>query len=96
MANYHLTTKSISRRSGKSCVASLAYRAATQLVDHETAETFNYSNKAFVYHVEIMVPEDAHIWIREIAKECVVSKQTALQKLSDIFEAAENRKDARV
>lgn len=96
MANYHLTTKSISRRSGKSCVASLAYRAASELVDQQTGETFNYTNKAFVEHVEILVPENAPQWIRDIAKECEISKQTALQKLSDKLEAAEKRCDARV
>ena len=96
MANYHLTTKSISRRSGKSCVAGLAYRAASELVDQQTGETFNYTNKTFVDHVCILTPENAPAWIRDLAKECEASKQTALQKLSNKFEAAEKRCDARV
>lgn len=96
MANYHFTTKNIARTEGRSCVASLAYRSATKLIDRETGETFNYQDKRFVGPVEVLLPENAPQWIREIAEECDSSPQTALQKLADIFEAAEKRVDSRV
>ena len=96
MANYHLTVKMISRTSGKSCVAALAYRTATELQDLRTGETFDYRNKGFVSHVSILIPEDAPLWIQEISEECKTSRQTAIQKISDIFEAAEKRSDSRV
>jgi Ti-type conjugative transfer relaxase TraA len=96
MANYHLTVKAISRKNGKSCVAALAYRSATVLVDQRTGEIYHYINKDNVGYVEIMVPENSPLWIKDLSKECEVSRQTALQKFSDIIEAAERRKDARV
>lgn len=52
--------------------------------------------KENVEEVEIVVSENAPLWIQELSEECKTSRQTALQKLSDIFEAAEKRKDARV
>lgn len=96
MANYHLTVKGISRNAGRSCVAALAYRSAEILVDQRTGETHNYRNKENVEYVEIVLSENSPMWIQEIAEECKTSRQGALQKLSDIFEAAEKRKDARV
>jgi len=96
MANYHLTVKGISRKSGRSCVSALAYRSASMLVDQRTGETYDYRNKENVECVEIIVFENSILWIKDISEECKTSRQTALQKLSDIFEAAEKRKDARV
>src|SRR3990170_914846 len=96
MANFHLTVKAISRKSGRSCVAAMAYRSATLLVDQRTGEIYNYKNKDNVIYVEIIIPENSNLWIKEISKECELSRQTALQKLSDIIEAAEKRIDARV
>lgn len=77
-------------------MAALAYRSATLLVDQRIGEIYNYKNKENVIYVEIMIPENAHSWIQEISKECEVSRQTALQKFSDIIEASEKRRDARV
>lgn len=96
MANYHLTVKGISRNAGRSCVAALAYRSAENLVDQRTGETHDYRNKENVEYVEIVIQENSPLWIKEIAQECRTSRKAALQKLSDIFEAAEKRKDARV
>jgi ATP-dependent exoDNAse (exonuclease V) alpha subunit len=53
-------------------------------------------NKENVEYVEIVLQENSPLWIQEIAEECKISRQGALQKFSDIFEAAEKRKDARV
>jgi len=96
MANYHLSVKMISRTGGKSCMSALAYRTATELLDLKTGEVFDYRKKQFVSHVGILVPEGAPNWICEIAEECKTSRQSAIQKLSNIFEAAEKRKDSQV
>jgi Ti-type conjugative transfer relaxase TraA len=66
------------------------------LVDQRTGETHDYRNKENVEYVEIVVSVNSNLWIKEISKECIKSRQTSLQKLSDIFEEAEKRKDARV
>jgi len=86
----------ISRQGGKSCVAALAYRSATKLEDQRTGEAWDYTQKGFVGHVEIMAPEGAPQWIVDLAQACKINRQSALQKLSNIFEAAENRKDSQV
>lgn len=96
MANYHGTMDLISRQSGKSCVAAIAYRSACKVEDLQTGDTWDYSKKGFVEHVEILTPENAPVWICEIAEECKLSKQTAIQSLSDVFEGYEKRKDSQV
>ena len=96
MANFHCTAQMISRQGGKSCVAALAYRSATELVDQRTGEVWNYTNKANVGHVEILLPNNAPSWISELAHECRTDRQSALQKFSDIIEASEKRKDSQV
>lgn len=96
MANYHCTIKVISRTGGKSCVSSLAYRSATRLEDKRTGDTWDYTEKGFVGHVEILLPANAPEWICDIAGTCKTSRQATLQKLSDVFEAAEKRKDSQV
>lgn len=96
MANYHLTVQMISRSGGKSCVSSLAYRSATKLNDLKTGQSFDYSKKQNVNHVEILTDDNAPKWIKDIAKECISNRQSALQKLSEIFEKSENRKDSQV
>lgn len=96
MANYHLTVKAISRNGGRSCVAALAYRTASMLVDFRTGEKYDYINKDNVEYVEICVLNNFPNWIKSISEECKTSRETALQKLSDILEKIEKRPDARV
>ena len=96
MANYHGTMKAISRQGGKSCVAALAYRSAGKFHDLQTGDVFDYTSKQYVNHVEILYPKDSPEWILELAEECKTSRISALQKLSNIFEAAEKRKDSQV
>jgi len=96
MANYHLTVKVFSRNGGRSCVSALAYRSASMLIDQGNGETYDYRNKHNVENVEILFSKYAPLWIQELSEECKTSRQTALQKLSDIFEGVEKRKDARV
>lgn len=96
MANYHLTVKAISRNFGRSCVSSLAYRSASMLVDQRTGETHDYRNKENVEYVEICISNNSPLWIKQLSVECKNNREQTLQKLSDIFEAAEKRKDSQV
>jgi ATP-dependent exoDNAse (exonuclease V) alpha subunit len=96
MANFHCAFQMISRQGGKSCVASLAYRSATNLLDQRTGEFWDYTRKGNVRHVDILTPDDAPKWISDIAQECRSDRQSALQQYADIIEAAEKRKDSQV
>lgn len=96
MAHYHFTVKPVSRREGKSPVGRLAYRSGTDLKDHRNGETYYFSSREDVFHVDILLPEGAPSWIVELARECQLDRQNVLQKFSDIIEAAEKRKDGRV
>lgn len=64
MALYHFTTKSFSR-SSRNTVRAIAYRAGCKLYDQQTGQTFDYTHKP-VQHVELIVPEDAPLWARNI------------------------------
>lgn len=57
MAEYHLSTKIISRKAGRSSTAAAAYRAGEQIVDERTGEIHDYTKKAGVMHSEIIMPE---------------------------------------
>jgi ATP-dependent exoDNAse (exonuclease V) alpha subunit len=96
MANFHCAFQMIARQGGKSCVAALAYRSATNLLDQRTGEFWDYTRKGNVRHVDILTPDDAPKWVSDIAQECRSDRQSTLQKYSDIIEAAEKRKDSQV
>lgn len=96
MAHYHLTVKPVSRRGGKSAVAKLAYRSATDLKDLRTGETHSFSSRRDVFHVDMLLPDDAPSWIVKLAAELQANRQYTLQKFSDIIEAAEKRINSRV
>jgi len=57
MAIYHCTTKPISRSSGRSAIASSAYRTAQKIVDKQTGEIHDYTKKQGVIHTEIIPPK---------------------------------------
>lgn len=80
MAIYHCSTKAISRTSGRSAVASSAYRAGEKLVDDRTGLTHDFTKKEGVAHSEIISNFDVKIDRSE---------------LWNMAEQAENRKDAR-
>ncbi|MCW8061004.1 Ti-type conjugative transfer relaxase TraA [Agrobacterium tumefaciens] len=85
MAIYHLSTKPVSRSSGRSAVASAAYRCAVLLTNHRDGLVHDFTRKEGVEHVEIVLPEG-------------VSADWALDRsaLWNAAEFAEKRKDARV
>lgn len=92
MAIYHLHQQVISRSSGRSAVASAAYRAAERLygdvVDKESglrAEmVFDYTNKHNVVYSDVIAPDYAPAWMKE------------RQSLWAGVEAVEKRKDAQL
>lgn len=85
MAIYHLSAKPISRASGRSAVASAAYRCAVRLTNERDGLVHDFTRKEGVEHTEIVLPEG-------------VSADWALDRsaLWNAAEFAENRKDARV
>ena len=85
MAIYHLSAKPVSRSSGRSAVASAAYRCAVLLANERDGLVHDFTRKEGVKHTEIVLPEG-------------VSADWALDRsaLWNAAERAENRKDARV
>ncbi|MGV2019602.1 Ti-type conjugative transfer relaxase TraA [Agrobacterium sp. 22-223-1] len=85
MAIYHLSTKPVSRSSGRSAVASAAYRCAILLTNHRDGLVHDFTRKEGVEHIEIVLPEG-------------LSADWALDRsaLWNAAEFAEKRKDARV
>ncbi|GCA53781.1 mobilization protein A [Sinorhizobium sp. KGO-5] len=85
MAIYHASMKPVSRSSGRSAVASAAYRAGERLTNERDGLTHDFSRKQGVEQTEIVLPEGVNA---EWAKD--------RQALWNAAEFAENRKDARV
>jgi len=80
MAIYHCTTKTVNRSSGRTAVASMAYRAGEKLEDERTGLTHDFTKKGGVVHTEILSNLDIEINRGE---------------LWNLAEKTENRKDAR-
>ena len=59
MAIFHLSVKIISRSSGRSAIASAAYRAGEKLKDEEVEKFHDFSKKKGVVYSEIQLPENA-------------------------------------
>jgi hypothetical protein len=79
MAIYHCTTKTVNRSSGRTAVASIAYRAGEKL-DERTGLTHDFTRKEGVAYTEIISNLDTQIDRAE---------------LWNLAEKTENRKDAR-
>lgn len=80
MAIYHCTTKTVNRSSGRTAVASMAYRAGEKLEDERTGLTHDFTRKDGVAHTEIISNLDIEI---------------DRSQLWNLAEQSENRKDAR-
>ncbi len=85
MAIYMATTKSISRGSGQSAVASASYRAGEKLQDERYGKTQDYSKRQGVMSANIILPS-------ELKDKVEIDRNT----LWNMAERAENRKDSRV
>ena len=59
MAIYHCSVKIIGRSSGRSSVASAAYRAGQKMTNQRDGITHDYTHKMGVAHSEIMLPDHA-------------------------------------
>jgi ATP-dependent exoDNAse (exonuclease V) alpha subunit len=87
MAIYHLSMKPMSRSSGRSAVAAIAYRAAEKLTNERDGIEHDFTRRQGVEHAEIVLPEGIAAgadWARERAA------------LWNAAERAEVRRDARV
>ena len=86
MAIFLASTKSISRGSGQSAVASASYRAGVELDDQRYGKTHDYSKRSGVMSADIILPS-------------ALAAAGATVDRSDLWnkaESAEKRKDARV
>lgn len=84
MADYHLTTKHISRSSGRSSTAASAYRAGCEIYDERTGLTHDYSKrKGVIMSVAFMIDSENNVFYAD--REALWNKA----------EAAEKRKDGR-
>ena len=85
LAIYHLSMKPISRASGRSAVASAAYRAGERLENERDGLTHDYTRREGIEHAEIVLPQGSLAdWARD---------RSALWNAA---EQAEKRADARV
>ncbi|MCU4547291.1 MobQ family relaxase, partial [Acinetobacter pittii] len=80
MAIYHCSTKTVNRSSGRTAVASSAYRSGEKLKDERTGLTHDFTRKDGVAHSEIISNLDIEI---------------DRNQLWNLAEQSENRKDAR-
>ncbi|TBY70762.1 Ti-type conjugative transfer relaxase TraA [Rhizobium leguminosarum bv. viciae] len=85
MAIYHLSMKPIARSSGRSAVASAAYRAAERLTNERDGLTHDFSNRTGVEHAEIVLPAGSSAY-------WAMKRST----LWNAAERAEKRSDARI
>ena len=83
MAIYHLAVKSVSRSTGRSAVAAVAYRAGVCLENERDGLVHDYTRRGGVEDAFIIVPEGAE-WAQDRSV------------LWNAAEAAEKRKDAKV
>ena len=85
MAIYHLSMKPISRASGRSAVASAAYRAGESLTNERDGLTHDFTRRQGVEHCEIVVTQGS-------GAEWALDRSA----LWNAAEESEDRKDARV
>lgn len=84
MAEYHLTTKHISRSSGRSSTAAASYRAGVAIYDERTGLTHDYSKRnGVIMSVAFMLDSEDNVLYAD--REALWNKA----------EAAEKRKDGR-
>jgi ATP-dependent exoDNAse (exonuclease V) alpha subunit len=85
----------IGRSQGGSPVKALAYISGTQLKDERTGEIWDFKDKS-VQEVQILLPENAPMWAKDLQKLVNEDPEKGLQFLSDMANRAEKRNDAQV
>lgn len=81
MAIYHCSIKNIGRSSGKSAVASSAYRSGEKLEDMETGLSHDYTKKSGIEYTEIILCENAPIEYQN--RETLWNAVQKIEKASD-------------
>ncbi len=85
MAVYSCSASVISRASGRSAVASAAYRAGEKLTDDRQQLSWDFTQKRGVQHAEIVLPENAPAW---------ASDRAALWNAAELREDKSTRRDS--
>lgn len=89
MAIYHLNTKPISRSSGRSAVASVAYRAGIEIADERLGKTYDYTKRSGVLWTGLATPHGLNIdrnelWNRAEKTETRSNSRTAREIVINI------------
>lgn len=89
MAIYHLSTKPISRSSGRSAVASVAYRAGIKITDDRLGKTYDYTKRNGVLWTGMATPHGFNIdrnelWNRAEKTETRSNSRTAREIVINI------------
>ena len=66
MAIYHLSTKPVSRSSGRTATASIAYRAGIAIKDERTSKEYNYTKRSGVAYTQLHTPNGLKIERNEL------------------------------
>ena len=66
MAIYHLSTKPISRSSGRTATASIAYRAGIAIQDERTGKSHDYTKRSGVVSTQLHTPNNLKIERNEL------------------------------
>ena len=93
LAIYHASMRALSR-SERNTVRIVAYNSGTDLYDEKIGQWFYYSHRTDVLHAELLLPQDAPAWAKELQKDISENRQKGVQKFSDFVEQAERRKDS--
>ena len=96
MAIYHLSVKPISRATGRSAVASAAYRTAERLTNERDGLTHDFTRRSGVEHAEIVLPGDTMAKDGNPVQGSGPAWAWDRSALWNAAEASEKRKDARV
>lgn len=83
MAIYHLSTKPVSRSSGRTATASIAYRAGIAIKDERTGKEHDYTKRSGVVSTRLHTPNDLDI------------KRNELWNLAEATETRKNSRTAR-
>ncbi len=94
MAITHFTPQIISRGAGRSAVAAAAYRHCARMENEREASIVDYSRKRGLAHEEVILPQDAPAWIRDLFDGLSAAEQS--EAFWNQLEAFETRKDAQL
>lgn len=83
MAIYHLSTKPVSRSSGRTATASIAYRAGIAIKDERTGKEHDYTKRSGVAYTQLHTPNNLDI------------KRNDLWNLAEATETRKNSRTAR-